>query len=191
MAKTLKYLRTLHSWLGLLVIPWVLMFGLTGFYLNHQDFILGLLPGEKFDESALAAAQLDEPLTLAQAKEIADAYWPDDTAAASALVNYHGFRAYRFDKPKGQVIVSVATGHFYTKTRAVRTTYSPSGEVLDRWYYWKYIFGILHKTGWFDFGFKTLLADITALAFIVFGLSGIVIWGLPRYKRALRLLRLR
>jgi len=191
MAKILKYLRMFHAWLGVLVIPWVLMFGLTGFYLNHQNFVLGLLPAGEFDESALAANPLEKPLTLDEATRLSDSFWPEDPAQKVSMGNYHGFSAYQFDKPQGQIIVAVATGHYYTKTALVNTTYSAQGEVLNRRYYWRYIFGIFHKTGWLNWGFKTLLADLTALSFIAFGLSGIFLWAMPRYKKALRLLRLK
>ncbi|MBL9048118.1 MAG: hypothetical protein JNK34_12550, partial [Tabrizicola sp.] len=32
-----RLVRTLHSWLGLLILPWVILAGFTGLYMNHED----------------------------------------------------------------------------------------------------------------------------------------------------------
>lgn len=45
------------------------------------------------------------------------------------------------------------------------------------------MFGVFHRTGWLGWSLGTILADITSLALIVFGLSGMVLWYLPKHKR--------
>ena len=40
-AQVLRGLRTVHTWLGVLVVPWIIIIGATGFYLNHSKGIQG------------------------------------------------------------------------------------------------------------------------------------------------------
>lgn len=39
----MRLLKTIHSWLGVIVLPWVLIIGFTGLFLNHQSLVMGLL----------------------------------------------------------------------------------------------------------------------------------------------------
>ena len=50
----LRFCRTIHSWLGAIVMPWVLIIGATGLYLNHERFVLNLIdsPGLAADDLA-------------------------------------------------------------------------------------------------------------------------------------------
>ena len=45
----LRFLRTIHGWIGVLVIPWVLLYGLTGFYLNHERDMAFLFGSDEVD----------------------------------------------------------------------------------------------------------------------------------------------
>ncbi|SDJ33857.1 hypothetical protein SAMN05421850_11425 [Lutimaribacter saemankumensis] len=61
MAATLKFLRTLHSWLGLIALPWVILFGFTGFYLNHGQAIRSVLPLVSYEDVGDRFATLPSP----------------------------------------------------------------------------------------------------------------------------------
>mgnify|MGYP006204029133 CR=1 FL=1 len=39
----MRLLKTIHSWLGVIVLPWVLIIGLTGLFLNHEGLVMGVL----------------------------------------------------------------------------------------------------------------------------------------------------
>ena len=71
MAWALKTLRTLHSWLGVVVLPWVIIFGISGFYLNHPDAVRAVLPFKSYSETDTNFPTLASPLTPDQAADIA------------------------------------------------------------------------------------------------------------------------
>ena len=69
------------------------------------------------------------------------------------------------------------------KTDYRRRTYAPDGTVLETKTYWEGILKRLHVRGWLTSTFGTWLADITAAAMVVFGLTGIVLFLVPRVRR--------
>ena len=186
MAMVLKYVRTMHSYFGLIALPWVIFFGVTGFYLNHPNIVLSLLPRSEYNETELRAKLLDTQLTPQQAADIARKYWPDSTMKSVQRLTYHEFNSIKFEREAGSIIVALDTGHYYTKTAIKRVTYSPEGQILNRKVYWKNLFGTFHRTGWVGWGLGTALADITSIALIIFGFSGLILWYLPKHKRIKR-----
>jgi uncharacterized iron-regulated membrane protein len=52
--------------------------------------------------------------------------------------------------------------------------------------YWGAIFKGLHRAGWLGGGLGTWLADITSLAMVIFGMSGVVLGWAPRSRRISR-----
>ncbi|MFN3280590.1 MAG: hypothetical protein ACK40I_02810 [Tabrizicola sp.] len=47
----MRLLKTVHGWLGVIVLPWVIVIGLTGLFLNHEKLVMGWLEGEGYDEA--------------------------------------------------------------------------------------------------------------------------------------------
>lgn len=183
MAWALKTLRTLHSWLGIVVLPWVIIFGISGFYLNHPDAVRAVLPFKTYSETDTNFPALASPLTPDQAADIARGFWPDSAMETINRIDYHGYSAIQFSRTAGRIIVVPTTGHFYVKSNLQNRMYSPQGDLLGRKIYWGYALGVFHRTGWLGWSLGTILADITALALIGFGLTGIALWYLPKHKR--------
>lgn len=186
MAYVLKTLRTLHSWLGVIVLPWVIIFGISGFYLNHPDVVRSLLPFQAYDEQAFDFTPLPTALSTEQAADIARGIWPDSTMQSVTRIQYHGFDAIEFNRDAGRIIVVPETGHYYVKSNLQNKLFTPAGDMAARKIYWGYVLGVFHRTGWLGWSLGTILADITALALIGFGLTGIALWYLPRHKRLKR-----
>ena len=182
MAATLKFLRKLHSWLGIIALPWVILFGVTGFYLNHPDVIRAILPLTSYEDVGSRFEVLPKPLTMEEAEKIAQAYWPESQMKSVGKSVYHGYEAINFEREAGQIIVAVDTGHYYVKSRWKNLQFSPDGDLVGRKIYWNYVFGVFHRTGWLGWSLGTILADITSLALIIFGISGMVLWYLPKHK---------
>lgn len=179
----MRLLRTLHGWLGIFVLPWIIMIGLTGIYLNHSRTIFKHLPNQKYDERQFDAWPNPVPIDRAAAKSIAASVWPDATFRLSGATTYHNRAAIGWKSDQGRVIVDVKTGHYWVKTRFFRRTYDPDGRLLNSKFYWGAVFKSIHTAGWIDRTFGTWLADITAGAMVVFGCSGMFLFLVPRFRR--------
>ncbi len=185
----LKYLRTLHSWLGIIVMPWVLIAGFTGFYLNHKQAVLSIIESAPYDESQFDEWPDPKEGTVTQALKLASQNWTDELVSTIEEKTYHDRPAIIVTKPTGQIIVSKPTGHYFLKTNFRRQTFAPDGTLLDTKIYWNSVFGWLHTRGWLGTRFGTLLMDITSIALIVFALSGMFLWWMPRAKKFGRMIR--
>ena len=188
MPLVLKYVRLLHSWFGVIALPWVIFFGLTGFYLNHPDAVRTILPFQTYEDNADVFPSLAQPISAEAAADVARNYWPKSKMLSIKNIEYHGFEAFEFEREAGYIIVVKSTGHYYVKSRIQNKMYSPNGELLERKMYWNYVFGVFHRTGWLGWSIGTILADITAFSLMIFGFSGLVLWYLPKHRRFKRTL---
>lgn len=188
-ARVLKTLRTLHAWLGILIFPWILIVGLTGFYLNHAKAVLSFIEPPAFDESTFAdwpdPVIADRGSSLAMARAI----WPESPPQKFTEGDYHGRPSFTIDTAAGQLIVSEATGHYFIKAGFTRKTFAPDGTKLDSKVYWSTIFKTLHVRGWLNNSVGTWIADITSIALVLFASSGIFLWWMPRAKKFARALK--
>ncbi len=185
-AKFLKFFRVTHGWLGVFVFPWILVIGLTGIYLNHKQAVLGWIGNNEYDESQFSQWPGGRDLSMADALTIAQSIWPNEGIKGVKDQPYHGFASFVFKKDSGRIIVTRDTGHYYVKTRLTRTTYAPDGTKLHQKIYWKSVFKWLHARGWLSSTFGTWLADIAAGAMVVFSLSGLFLFFMPRAKKIRR-----
>ena len=190
-AQILRSLRFVHAWMGIIVVPWIIVIGATGLYLNHSRAIFALLDVKPYDEASFADWPGAQPVTEQQALVVARRVWPEEPVTSTKDSAYHDMAAYIFRKPSGQVIVTKATGHYFVKTWRTRSTYAPDGTRLHRRIYWGSIFKQLHTDGWLGGSLGSWLADITSVAMVVFGLTGIFLWWMPRARRIARLFRRR
>lgn len=179
----MRLLKTLHGWLGVLVLPWVIIIGLTGLFLNHEGLVLTWLDGEGYDETQFDSWPGAQPVTVGDAKALAERLVPGRTLTLDPDQTYHGREVAIFDTFGTQVIVALKTGHYWEKTDFRRVTHAPDGTVLETKTYWGAIFKRLHVRGWLTSAFGTWAADITAAAMVAFGLSGIVLFLMPRLRR--------
>jgi len=190
-ARFLKILRVFHSWLGIFVLPWIIIIGATGFYLNHGRAISPLLEAEKYDESLFDLWPPEQPVTREIAEQTALAIWPDEEITRVEFKPYHDRPSFQFYKESGRIIVTQPTGHYFIKTRFTRKTFAPDGTKLHSKIYWGSLFKTLHVRGWTSAKLGTWLADITSFAMVLFGITGIIMWWMPRSKRYLRKLKRR
>ncbi len=179
----MRLLKTVHGWLGVIILPWVIMIGLTGLFLNHEALVTSWLDGSDYDEAQFDAWPGATPLSVDAARGLAGRLYPGVDLVQGSETAYHGRDAAIFDADGTRVIVALATGHYWIKTDVSRLTHAPDGSLLERKIYWEGIFKRLHVRGWLSGTFGTWLADITAAAMVVFGLSGIVLFLVPRLRR--------
>jgi hypothetical protein len=179
----MRLLKTVHGWLGVIVLPWVIIIGLTGLFLNHERLVMGWLDGAGYDEAQFDTWPDAKPLTVETAQALAAGLYPGVKLTRDGGKTYHGREVAIFDAGGTQVIVALKTGHYWVKTGLTRVTHAPDGTVLESKFYWSGIAKRLHERGWLTSDLGTWLADITALAMVVFGLSGIVLFLVPRIRR--------
>jgi hypothetical protein len=184
--QTLRLLRTVHTWLGAFIFPWIVIIGATGFYLNHARPILSVLEGAAYAESRFDEWQGAQPVSQDTARAVAMTIWPDEPVQKVAETVYHDRPSFEVTMLSGKVIVTRPTGHYFVKTANTRRTYSPDGELLHSKIYWGAMFKRLHRDGWLGGGLGTWLADITSISMVVFGLTGAFLWWLPRSRRVWR-----
>ena len=188
-ANTLKILRTSHAWLAIIVLPWIFMIGLTGFYLNHAKVILRFIEPVGYDETQFRDWPNSIEATRESALTLAETIWPGEEVSKFASKAYHSRPSYIMDLPSGQVIVSRATGHYFVKYGFTRETYAPDGTLLHSKKYWGSVFKTLHTRGWLNSRFGTWLADITSFSLVTFALTGMFLWWIPRAKKIGRVFR--
>lgn len=176
--------KTLHSWLGVVILPWVVIMGFTGLYINHDEAILSLFPTAHYDPSRFDTAPLARPQDQAGAEQIAKRL-----AAGADIVlddtedQYHNRSVYAFTTDEFDVFVDRATGYGWTDSRYMTRTFAPDGSLLHSRIRWSRVLSSLHERGWVGRALGTWLADITAVALVVFGVSGLVLFALPRLRR--------
>ncbi|NQU69836.1 MAG: PepSY domain-containing protein [Rhodospirillales bacterium] len=175
--------RTLHGWLGVFIMPWVVIIGATGFYLNHAGMFNSLLAQDHFSETQLEKIKPSSPVTRESAQLLGASLWPDAPIKSISRKLYHGRPSYFVHKARGNIILSIPTGHYYLKTRYTRRTYGPGGDLLHTKYYWRRVFRSLHEAGWVGRGLGTWLADAVAIAMMVFGVTGVFMWSAPKIHR--------
>ncbi|MBL9048517.1 MAG: PepSY-associated TM helix domain-containing protein [Tabrizicola sp.] len=179
----MRLLKTIHGWLGVIVLPWVVIIGLTGLFLNHEGLVMGFLSSGGYDEAQFDTWPDPQPKSVASARALAEGLYPDQPLTVDADTSYHGREAAIFNVGDTQVIVALKTGHYWIKTDFRRVTYAPDGQVLTTKTYWESLFKRLHVRGWLSNRFGTWAADITAMALVVFGLTGIILFLAPRVRR--------
>lgn len=179
-----RLVKTIHSWLGVLILPWVAAIGFTGLYMNHDDLILSMFPTEHYDTGGFDAS----PLARVQDEVSAEAFAATLAPGADLFLDdeedwFRDRHVYSFDAGAFDVIVDRATGFGWTNGRYVTRTYAPDGERLHTRLRWSRILSSIHERGWVGTALGTWLADITAGALVIFGLSGLVLFVMPRLRR--------
>ncbi|MDG2340397.1 MAG: PepSY-associated TM helix domain-containing protein [Paracoccaceae bacterium] len=180
-----RTLRTLHSWLGALILPWIFMAGLTGFYMNHEKLVLSAFPestamsGAEFF-LAEGAGNVSQP----EAMLIAQAFDPNMSYAPNKTTKYNGTRIFRFKAGShNTVYVDRQSGGFWHLRRYKVTAYDRNGQKLGSELRWGRVFSSIHERGFVGESLGRWLADMTAIALMVFASSGLVLFASPRLRR--------
>jgi hypothetical protein len=183
MNRFLRLCRTVHGWLGALVMPWVLIIGSTGFYLNHTQLVLSAIGYSEFSENDLAGAS-ESDVTRQLIQQVAASVWPDERVLESGFVKYRGRQALALKKDSGLIIIpGPRTNHYFVNTTYTEKTYTIDGKLVHQQYNIKSMLKSLHERGWIGNRLGSWLADIVACAMVFFSLSGLIMWLIPRIRK--------
>ncbi|MDA1286274.1 MAG: PepSY domain-containing protein [Proteobacteria bacterium] len=180
----LGLLKTIHGWLGFFVLPWIIMLGLMGFYLNHSKLVLSYLPNQTYDEANFDKWPNPVPITQEVGIQTASQFYGTTSFRLRTTQIYHNRDVWIFQaENRDELTIDKATGHYWVKTGYSRYTYDPDGRQLDYKFYWGSIFKTLHTQGWTTSKFGTWLVDIASGAMVYFGLSGFFMFLIPKLRR--------
>lgn len=181
----IRLFKTLHGWIGVILLPWVVIAGLTGIYMNHSKAILRMLPDGSYNERLFDSWQPKRAMDLDAAMALARSVAPDTTFRLDRKrTTYHGRDAFTLTSRETTVIVTKASGHYWVKTAFFRRTYAPDGTRLDTKFYWGALFSRLHEFGFVDNRFGRWITDILGGMFVVFGVTGLTLFLSPRLRRS-------
>jgi hypothetical protein len=177
-----RLLRNLHTWLGVMILPWVIIAGVTGLYMNHSSLILSVFPVGDTEEPLLRAPDL--PQTEDSAAKIVQAMYPNTRFDDMGGRSQNGRKGYVFAATDFEAVVDQATGYVAVKSRYFKHLYTPTGQRVASRPYWSKILSRLHQDGWVGGALGSWPADIVAAALVIFGSSGLYLFTAPRLRRA-------
>jgi uncharacterized iron-regulated membrane protein len=184
----LRVCRIVHSWLGIIVFPFVIVIAFTGFYLNHPQVFHRILQYEGMSISSLD--NLDSvQLNAALLNAVVSKHWPDEGVREQKKTRYRGQQMLSVEKPSGTILFPLSRSSYYFVRIGFREVlYSYDGRVVVDRVPFDLIFRHLHERGWTSTRFGTLFADTVALAMMFFGLTGLIMWSAPKIGRVYRAL---
>jgi len=181
MVQLLRILRTIHGWVGVIVVPWVLIYGLTGFYLNHEGgfaFLLGGNVDTLWTEDAPARLTSED-----EARAWMAAAYPGLSVRKVVAELYHDRPAYTITTDGATIVAPKNSTSYFEKTRYQRMLHAADGRIVDTHIYWPQILKELHTHGWLRSPAGTTVADVFSLLLIGFGVTGACLWTIPRLMR--------
>ena len=177
-----RLLRNLHTWLGVMILPWVIIAGVTGLYMNHSSLILSVFPVGNTEELLLGAPAL--PQTEDSAAEIVQAMYPNTRFDEMGSGRQNGRTGYVFVADDFEAVVDQDTGYVSVKYRYFMQLYNRTGHRVASRPYWSKILSRLHRDGWVGGALGSWPADIVAAALVIFGSTGLYLFIAPRLRRA-------
>jgi hypothetical protein len=181
MAKFLHITRRTHLYLGIFLLPWFFMYGVTSIPFSHAAWVQ-----QRFYSNAGPewTPRVDKPYDI-EIPEGNDLRSTGERMLKDAGIEPGAFGAYR----EGGGRVSVYRHDFW---RATRITYFPDQKRLkaeDKRFRWDHFLTGMHARGGFDQSSVlndawALIIDLVCLSMLVWIVSGLVMWWqIPGHRR--------
>jgi hypothetical protein len=178
----MRWIKIIHGWMGVLVLPWVIIFGLTGFFLNHQH-LLGEWPDADLLQQALPQDAAGRLASQDQVEGWLKSIRPGVEIKSMQQGDLNGSLAWQVEIVGGTITAPVNSSSYFEVTPMQVRLFDAQGDVVRRDINWKRISRELHVHGWLSDAPGTLIADAFSFILVGFGISGLALWGWPRLRR--------
>lgn len=102
-----RTLKLLHGWLGVFILPWVVVIGLTGLSLNHWNLIRGWVTPPSYDEALFDTLPRLNVVSKAEAITLSRLILNESLQANIEQDRYHGRAVWLLDNDEQELIVGV------------------------------------------------------------------------------------
>lgn len=179
-----RNLKKLHHFLGLAVLPWLIVLGLGALLLNHAPVLRSLLPYTKPADLAVLDNWPDaQPVSANAAGAIARRTWPWAVHDITRKGFFRDLPVFRIASDAGEVIVLRDTGFYWVQTRFWRVFHDTAGRELSRTLRFGVGAGHSHAGGLAKAQVFEILADLVSVMLVAFGVSGLALVLVPRRRR--------
>jgi hypothetical protein len=179
--------REWHIWLGIGLSLFIVIICVTGVYLNHDKFFKGKRAKTKPEGSGTLTTTTDltaQPISFAQALARARAAWGDIPIKHVHLNDEGGTLVYKIKAhaQDREILVNASTGALLEKNGYQHNTQAHSGAAMKSGINWGKVMKDLH-TGQLGGEGGKLLVDFTSVIIIGLTLTGIYLWGVPKWRK--------
>ena len=164
-------IRRLHAYLALLLLPWVLMYGISSFVINHYTFF------QSFYED-------DVPTWRERFNRPYDRPLPDDAdlkQVGSQILDDLGLKdSFNVRRPTPDRL-QINLDKFFSSTRVIYDIDEGVIRAEDRRFQWNtFLFSMHDRRGFQNDAFLhdawAVMVDVASIGFIIFILSGLYMW---------------
>lgn len=173
-----QFNRRLHLYMGLLLLPWIVMYGTSAFVINHNDYFQSLYDDGQPAWNQRSVENYDRTFPPGtDRREIAN------TVLADLQIDDE------FDvRWQGQNRLLITTPGFWSMTRVTWDVDKQRVSVADRRFQWNSFFIRLHERSGYHYDswlhdLWAITVDLTCAGFLVFIASGLYMWWQIRRTR--------
>lgn len=165
------FLRRLHVYLALILLPWVLMYAVSALVINHNQSIKAFLDDGKPDWSERTTEAFNEPIPGD------DELQEFGRNLAKQLGLEGGYYTYR----SGSGRINVNVQDFWSNHRVIYDSQAGTARVEDQRFQWNgFLIRMHERSGYLQESFLhdlwAVLVDVTCGAYLVLTLTGLWMW---------------
>ncbi|MBF0176488.1 MAG: PepSY-associated TM helix domain-containing protein [Magnetococcales bacterium] len=182
-------MRSVHSWMGIIVFPFVFLAGVTGFYLSNEDLFPTSTMFEHIESGEVIWPEKKDPLSLEKAITLANSQWKNGITGKVTKKKINDRNQYILWEKGGnqRIVIDIDNHSYYVKTSDyIKRQYTPDGIHLHTKFYIYNIIEHIHKGRLMHWGAFKVAVDVTSIALVLFAISGVYLWIRPRLKRYFR-----
>lgn len=166
-----RFNRRLHLYLALLLVPWILMYGVSSFVINHNPYFQGL-----YDDGVPQwTDRFDRPYHRVVPEDA------DLEQIAADILEDVGLEGDFFVRRPTPARIDINLGDFWSNTRVVYAVDEGRIRAQDRRFQWNHLFVKMHeRSGYHRESVLqdtwAVIVDVACLGLLIFMASGVYMW---------------